>query len=89
VSRDLAPLLSYLCIGGRYQSGKDQDGFPITHVGNVTEAERFLLEARGNDKRERDERRTPISGDLKSIHQFVLPHTPPCVRLPMEGGTMR
>lgn len=31
----------------------------------------------------------PISGDLKSIHQFVLPHTPPCVRLPMEGGTMR
>ena len=34
VSKDLFPLLAYLSIGGRRPSGKDQDRFPITNVGN-------------------------------------------------------
>jgi hypothetical protein len=34
VSRDLFPLLAYQNVGGGYPSGKDQDGFPITNVGN-------------------------------------------------------
>jgi hypothetical protein len=72
----------------RYPSGKDQDGFPIENVGN-NEEEKFPPGPRGNDKRERNGLLTPISCDLKSIHQFLLPHTPSCVRLPMEGGSRK